>query len=190
VREKLNENPMAQVGLVLLLVVVVAFMLLKPGGGEEEAEEPVAPTGVAVEGVEEGAAAPVEATGALPSSVPAPPPPPAVTSAYDAGRAVVLLVVNDGNVDRSLARAARNAVAGRSDTSLFVVPAGEIARYAAITVGLNLNRVPAMVVIRPQALSDGVPQATLDYGFQTPASVVQAVRDATYRGPEVTYHPD
>ena len=35
-----------------------------------------------------------------------------------------------------------------------------------------------------------MPQATVDYGFQTPESVVQAVRDASYEGPEATYHPN
>jgi hypothetical protein len=66
----------------------------------------------------------------------------------------------------------------------------QLARYASITVGLDLNRVPALVVMRPRNLSDGIPQATVDYGFQTPASVVQAVRDASYAGPETTYHPE
>jgi hypothetical protein len=44
--------------------------------------------------------------------------------------------------------------------------------------------------MRPKRLSGGVPQASVEYGFQTPASVVQAVRDAGYSGPEETYHPD
>ena len=65
----------------------------------------------------------------------------------------------------------------------------QISRYAAITLGLEVNRVPALVVMRPKQLSGGTPQASVDYGFQTPQSVVQAVRDAAYDGREVTYHP-
>ncbi len=49
---------------------------------------------------------------------------------------------------------------------------------------------PALVVMRPKQLSDGTPQASVDYGFQTPQGVLQAVRDAAYDGREVTYHPN
>ncbi|HVQ59997.1 MAG TPA: hypothetical protein VMS60_13925 [Solirubrobacterales bacterium] len=204
-REKLNENPMAQIGLVVILIAVVGYMLLGKGGEEEAVEEaPVVATvngatatgatpGEAVEGAVESleaGAAVATGSGGLPTSVPAPPPPAPVTSAYEAGKTVVLLIVHDGSIDRSLSRAATTAVAGEPDTSLFVVPAQEVARYAAITVGLDLNRVPALVVMRPRNLSDGIPQATVDYGFQTPESVAQAVRDAAYAGPETTYHPD
>ena len=49
---------------------------------------------------------------------------------------------------------------------------------------------PALLVMRPRRLSGGVPQASVDYGFQTPQSVVQAVVDAGYKGPEATYHPN
>ena len=44
--------------------------------------------------------------------------------------------------------------------------------------------------MRPKRLSDGTPQASVDYGFQTSQSVVQAVLDAAYDGREVTYHPN
>ena len=96
VRQAINNNPIAQVGIVVMLIAVTAFMFLKPGGGEESEE--AAPTeatvaiagteasgtatgatpGEAVEGAVEGAieAASVEAAAAEPSSVPAPPMPP------------------------------------------------------------------------------------------------------------------
>ena len=73
--------------------------------------------------------------------------------------------------------------------ALIRVPVKQLPRYASVTVGLDLNRVPAVVVMKPKRLSGGIPQATVDYGFQTPESLVQAVRDADYKGPEVTYHP-
>ncbi len=207
-RDKLNDNPMAQVGLVAILVVVVAFMLLKPGGGEEEAAVPTeatvtsAETGVtstatgatageavegAVEGVIEAGAADASAAAA---AIPAPPMPAPVARAYDAGRTVVLLVVHDGGIDDRLVAGSVRGLSTYPDVALFVVPAKKIARYAAITLGADVQQVPALVVMRPRGLSGGVPQASVDYGFQTWQSVVQAVVDARYKGPEETYHPD
>ncbi|HEX5609929.1 MAG TPA: hypothetical protein VFX45_07545 [Solirubrobacterales bacterium] len=205
-REKLNENPMAQIGLVVILILVVGYMLLGKGGGEEEEAVEEGPVVASVNGVTATGATPGEAvegavesleagavgagSGEIPTSVPAPPPPAPVTAAYESGRVVILLVVHDGDIDRTLTRAATDYVAGLPGTKLFVVPVRQLARYASITVGLDLNRVPALVVMRPRQLSDGIPQATVDYGFQTPASLLQAVRDAAYAGPETTYHPD
>jgi hypothetical protein len=207
VRDKLNENPMAQLALIGVLLVVGVFMLLKPGGGEEAEESAssgeVAATvngatatgstpGEAVEGavesLEEGSA--VTATGGVPTSIPVPPPPARFSAAYDAGKTVVLLVVHDGGIDDAYTATASAALVGLPNTALFVVPAAKVARYAAVTVGLDLSQVPALVVMKPRPLSHGVPQATVDYGFQTTQSVVQAVRDAAYKGPEATYHPD
>jgi hypothetical protein len=207
-REKLNESPVAQVGLVVLLVLVGVFFFLRMSGGEEEeAESSAGPTvatvngatavgdtpGEAVEGaianLEAGASSATAGT-AIPSSIPAPPPPDDFVEAYEAGGTVVLLVVHDGGIDDKLTSAATEQVEAMSGVTLFEVPAKQISRYAAITVGLDVNRVPALVVMRPKELSGGVPQASVKYGFQTPESVVQAVRDADYKGPEETYHPD
>jgi hypothetical protein len=207
VREKLNENPLAQVGLVLILVVVAVVMFIGSSGGEEEGEEAstgevaasvngVVATGAtpgeavegAVESLEEGAVAETSAT-EMPASVPAPPPPKRLTAAYEAGKTVVLLIVRKGGIDDAIAVRSALPVAFSSDVSLFIVPAKEIARYAAITVGLDVNRVPALVVMKPKKLSGGTPQASVYYGVQTPQSVVQAVLNASYHGREVTYHP-
>jgi len=206
VREKLNDNPMAQVGLVAVLVVVGLFMFLKSSGGEEEESAESAPTVATVNGVVgsgetpgaavESAITNLEAAGAagtggaLPTTVPTPPPPADFTAAYDSGKTVVLLVVHDGGIDDARTAAAADQLAGMSDVAYFEVPVRRVPRYASVTVGLDLNQVPALVVMRPRGLSGGVPQATVDYGFQTPQTVVQAVRDASYKGPEETYHPD
>jgi hypothetical protein len=208
-REKLNDNPMAQIGLVVLLVLVVGFMLMKPGGEEEEepaAEATVTSTttgetstatgatpGEAVEGAVEGAieTATAEVSAAAASAaIPAPPMPAPVSRAYDAGKTVVLLVVHEGGIDDRLVAGTVSGLAAYPDVALFGVPTKQIARYAAITLGAEVQQVPALVVMRPRALSDGVPQASVDYGFQTAQSVVQAVVDARYKGPEETYHPD
>jgi hypothetical protein len=212
-RQKLNENPMAQVGVVLLLLVAAGFLLLKGmGGGEEGGEETpsteatvsVAGTGTtgtatgatpgeAVEGAVEAAAeglAGSTATSAVTTPPPAPPLPKPVSDAYKAGKTVVLLVVHDGGVDEKLARQTASSLGSMPDVDLFVVPVHEVARYAAITLGVNLNRVPALVVMRPKKLSHGTPEASVRYGFQTAQNVEQAVLDANYNGPTVSYHPE
>lgn len=209
-REKLNENPKAQVGLIAVLALVGVFMFLKMSGGSKP-EEAAAPTeatvavagtsatgtatgatpGEAVEGaVETALESAGETAGAAPSSIPAPPPPAPVTSAYDEGKTVVLLIVHDGGIDDDLVEQASTQLSSHPDVALFTVPAAQIARYAAITVGLEVDRVPALVVMRPKRLSDGTPQATVDYGFRTAQGVEQAVRDAAYNGRELTYHPN
>jgi hypothetical protein len=206
VREKINENPIAQLALIGLLLVVGAFILLKPGGGESAEEsssgEVVATVngatatgatpGEAVEGAVESleaGGATASAVGAVPATIPAPPPPAPVTAAYDGGKTVVLLVVHDGGIDDALTKAAAEHLASVPQAALFVVPAAKVARYAAITIGLDLSQVPALIVMQPKRLSHGVQRATVEYGFQTPQSIVQAVRDAAYQGPEVNYHP-
>ena len=209
-REKLNENPKAQVALVAILVVVGAFIFLKGSGGEEESVE-TGPTeatvavagtsavgtatgatpGEAVEGAVESAIESVGETGAaVPTAVPTPPPPRPVAAAYDSGKTVVLLIVHDGGIDDRLVQQASSQLNSDPSVAFFEVPAKRIARYAAITVGLDVNRVPALVVMRPKKLSGGTPQASVDYGFQTSENVRQAVRDAAYKGRELTYHPN
>lgn len=193
-REQLNENPMAQVGLVALLVVAAAFMFLRMSGGGEEESESVAPAEApaAVEGAIESEI-PVEATppaavGAT-GAVPTPPLPAPVRAAYKSGDTVVLLFVHDGGIDDKMVEHAASVIEGDSGVSLFVVPARQVARYGAVTIGLEVNRVPALVVVRPRHLSGGSPEATVDYGYQTPQSVQQAVKDASYKGHELPYHP-
>jgi hypothetical protein len=201
---------MAQIGLVVILLVVVGFMLMKPGGGEESEEAPTEATvavagteasgtatgatpGEAVEGAVEGAieSATAEAsTAAVAGSIPPPPLPAQVAHAYDADKTVVLLVVHDGGIDDKLVEGASEQLKSRSDVAFFEVPVAQIARYAAVTLGADVQQVPALVVMKPRRLSEGVPQASVDYGFQTSQSVVQAVVDAGYEGPEATYHPN
>jgi hypothetical protein len=54
-----------------------------------------------------------------------------------------------------------------------------------------VNRVPALVVIRPKRLTGGgPPTAAVSYGFRGPDSVAQAVRDSLYKGPtNLPYYP-
>jgi len=214
VREKINSDPRYQVGIVLLLVLAAGYMLLGGGlgGGGEESEE-AAPTeatvsvagtgatgtatgatpGEAVEGAVASALESVSseaAAGSVTASIPAPPLPKPVARAYDAGKTVVLLVVRDGGIDDGLVAASTKQVADESDVALFVAPVKQIAHYGAITLGVDVTQVPALIVMRPKRLSDGTPQASVDYGFQSAQSIDQAIRDASYKGPEATYNPN
>ena len=205
-RDKLNNNPMAQVGLVVLLILLAGYMLLGGGlgGGEETEEAPPTEATVSVAGtgatpgeaVEGAVASALEAAGSetggssVTASIPAPPLPAPVAHAYDADKTVVLLVVRDGGIDDPLVADSVERLSGDSDVVTFVVPVRQVARYGAITLGVDIQQVPALVVMRPRRLSEGTPQASVDYGFQSAQSVEQAVRDAAYDGPEGAYHPD
>lgn len=212
-REKLNSDPKYQIGFIALLVIVAGYMLLGMGGGEEEGAETAAPTqatvavagtgatgtataatpGEAVEGAVESAieSASAEASAAsVSASIPAPPMPRPVAAAYKAGKTVVLLIVHNGGIDDRLVAASTRRLSSYPDTAVFVVPAKQVARYGAITLGVDVQQVPALVVMRPRHLSKGTPQASVTYGFQSAQSVAQAVRDASYKGPEGSYHPN
>lgn len=195
-REKLNDNPTAQVAVVAVLLVLAAvFLLGKMGGGgsEEEGEEGAAPTPAAASAIATAEAGPSSQLPTLPapgSGPGAPPPlPRPVIAAFDSDQTVALLFVRAGGIDDRLTKAAATRLDGMSGVAPFVVPVDKIARYASIAQGVNLNRVPALVVIRPRRLSNGVPTASVRYGFQSPESVVQAIVDAGYQGPTLSYHP-
>jgi len=217
-REALNSNPLVQLGVVgVLLVVVAIFLMSSGGGGEEESsgggeattEATVqvagseasgtatgATPGEAVEGAVEAATEGAGAgslgaalSGALPGAAAAPPLPRPVLRAWRANRTLVLLFVRDGGIDDRLVKSATKGLAGFRDAAVFIVPAKRIARYAAITEGVGVDRVPALVVVTPKHLKKTVPTASVSYGFQNSESVAQAVIDAGYRGPTVDYHP-
>jgi hypothetical protein len=211
-REQLNSNPLVQLAVVGVLLVGVALFLMSSGGGEEE-EAPAGATeatvsvagsdasgtatgatpGEAVEGAVEAAteaAAGESLSSALgQAALDAPPPPRPVLDAWKAGKTLVLLFVRDGGIDDRLVKTATKGLSGFRNAAVFVIPAAKIARYAAITEGVGVERVPALVVVSPKRLKKTVPTASVSYGFQSSQSVAQAVIDAGYRGPTVDYHP-
>jgi hypothetical protein len=194
-REKLNDNPMAQVALVgVLLVLSAVFLFGKMGGGseEEEASESAAGTAavaaVSAELEAGGRPAPLPQPGSGPGSPPAPPKP--VVTAFDAGRTVAVLFVRDGGIDDRIVTNAVRQLDSIGGVTTFIVPTNQIARYVTIAEGVDLNRVPALVVIRPKQLdSGGFDAAIVHYGFQNPESIVQAVVDARYDAGTLPYHP-
>jgi hypothetical protein len=202
-REKLNSNPLAQVAVVGVLLVLVGFMVLSMGGGGgEEAESSNTTTSSASVTTPSGSAS-VTATVTTPSSgatsapasvssvppVPAPPLPHRVTAAFAANRTVVLLIMKKGGYEDAQVAQVIHRVRAMPRVSTFVVRADKIARYAAITQGVKVDRVPALIVVRPKHLDHGMPVASVSYGVQSIESAEQAVRDARYKGRTLSYHP-
>jgi hypothetical protein len=198
-RERINSDPKLQLGLGAVLLILVVFFLMHKGGGESEAvmEEPTAATvettgtTVGVEGTEAEAS-----LASLSASLKAPPLPHKMTLAYEANKTVAVLFVHNGSVDDRLVKLYgkflhRYLPESRlhGDFKLFVVPVKQIGRYAALTLGMQVQRVPAFVVLRRKALSKGGPEASILYGYQAPTRIMLAIRDASYKGPAGSYHP-
>jgi len=191
-REKLNENPLMQVALIGVLLVLAGVFFMSSmgkGGGEEETES--APVSATAEGATEPPAG-LEAALAMVSQASASaarPLPPDVLAAWNDNRTVVLLFVHDGGIDDRLVKDATERLSSLPAAEVFVVPASKISRYAAVTEGVGVNRVPALVVVRPKHVHQTIPTASVSYGFQSGQSIVQAVIDAGYKGPTLDYHP-
>jgi hypothetical protein len=211
VRKALNENPLVQVGLLAVLALVVGFLLITRMGSSGASSEPApaaetsssaavapapstestaaAPAESAAPAAAEAAAAPSDTGG----FVAGPGLPAKVADSYEAGDTVVVLILNRKGIDdRKLAKEVASAAkAGSGNAALFVVEAKDIADYSRIAEGVDVDRVPALVVIEPKSLAEGdLPEATVSYGYRGPQSIAQAVRDAGYKGPEnLPYHP-
>ncbi|HEY2334583.1 MAG TPA: hypothetical protein VGH58_06225 [Solirubrobacterales bacterium] len=194
-RQKLNENPLMQLAVIgVLLVVVGIFVMSSMGGGSGGEESESSEASSASVSTEAAGEAPAGLSAALTmvsqaSAGSARPLPRPVIAAWNNDKTVVLLFVHDGGIDDRLVKGATERLAALPEAATFVVPASEISRYAAITEGVGVNRVPALVVVRPKRLHQTIPTASVNYGFQSGQSVVQAVIDAGYRGPTLDYHP-
>jgi len=217
-REAINENRTVQLALLGVLALLGGLVLLKMGGGGgDEGATPAAPsasadatatpadTGTAATATTTtstatsstsataptgGAAATSPVTTPVPAEmVPGPGLPRGLLAAYGRGKAVVLLVVRTGGIDDRLVRSSVERLRSDSGLAVYVSKARDIARYSWLTQGADVTRVPALVVLSPRAVSGETPSASVSYGFRGPASVVQAVRDALYTGPAVSYHP-
>jgi hypothetical protein len=212
VRRALNDNPVVQIGVLCALAVIVAFLLLTRMSHKSDSS--ASSTTSATASGAPATPAPAESAGAVPS-VPASPSgaatvPPAgstlgapvgefvagpglpapVVKAYADDRAVVLFVFRHQGADDAAVRTSVERLRGRSDLAVFVTHAAHIARYARIAQGVNVNRVPALIVVRPRHLTHGTPTASVSYGFRGPDSVAQAIRDALYKGPSnLPYYP-
>jgi hypothetical protein len=208
-RKAINENPMVQIAVIGVLVVVVGFFFMtnmkkkSSTSSSSPSPSPAAATPTPSAGTTAGASAVssvpsvgVSAAPATPATVdpealiPGPGLPAPVVRAWKSGDAIVLLIVRDAGIDDRLVRGSVESLSGDSGTAVFIAPAKQIARYSRITQGANVTRVPALVVVRPRAVSGAVPEATVSYGFRNSQSVVQAVHDAVYNGKDdLPYSP-
>jgi hypothetical protein len=192
-REKLNDNPAMQAVVVGVLLLATVFFVMSSMGGHGEAESKSSESSSAASS-EATAEAPAGLSAALAmvsraSAAHAKPLPHRVMAAWNADKTVVILFVHDRGIDDRLVKDATARLASLPQAAVFTVPASKISRYAAITEGVGVNRVPALVVVRPKSLHQTVPTASVSYGFQSGASIVQAVIDAGYKGPTLDYHP-
>lgn len=198
-REKLNENPVAQIAVIGVLILIVGIFALKSLGGGSEAEgesEAAAPVESATApgtepapgaSLEESTQASAAASVVTPSSRPLPD---AVEAAYAQGETIALLIYRPGGIEDKLITDVIGELESMPGVALFTAPVGEIADYAPITGPLGVNQAPALVVVSPRSQNGGEPApATVTYGFQSVADMRQAVIDAGYRGPELTYAP-
>lgn len=195
-RQALNENPMVQIAVLGIGGIVVAFLLFTSVLKKDEpAPEPTAAAATAtadpaaappeaVPPAETGATVPssngeLKATKGLPKDV---------LAAYSADKAVVLAVI-DSKAEGSarFAAAARRQASG--DVAVFVVDVNDIADYSRITEGVSVSRTPALVVVKPQRLSDGLPTASVSYDLIDPQGLRQAIGDAFYAGGNVPAYP-
>jgi hypothetical protein len=220
VRKALNENPVAQIAVLGVLAVLVGFLLLTrvagKSGGESSATSPTASGDSATSAPADGSSTagtvpPATSSDAAPSTrsdgatvpptgsvsgapvgkfVAGPGLPASVVKAYEDDKTVVLLVLRHRGIDDDQLRQNVERLRGRKGLALFMTNAGHIARYARITQGVNVDRVPALIVLRPRHLTHGTPVASISYGFRGPDSVDQAIRNALYKGPSnLPYYP-
>jgi hypothetical protein len=122
--------------------------------------------------------------------IPGPGLPKNVIVSWARGNAIVLLIVRNAGIDDRFVRASVETLNGERGITVFVARASQIARYSRITQGVGVNRVPALVVVRPRSGGSTVPEASVSYGFRNAQSVVQSVHNALYRGPDnLPYDP-
>ena len=214
-RRAINENPVVQAALIGVLAIgVAALLLLRMGGSSDNSTDTAAApapatTGAAATGAAStpGTATPASVDGAFVAGKGLPKD---VVKAYDDNKTVVLLILREhpqgcysraklvskrcgGIDDGQVATIVRviDKLSHRQNVALFITHASNIAAYSRITTGVEVNRVPALVVLTPKRLNDGgLPHASVSYGFQGPGSIATAVADAEYKGKtDLPYYP-
>jgi hypothetical protein len=200
VRQRLNDNPMFALAFVGVLGIAIAFLFMTRMSGSSS-ESTAAPTATATTAATTAATTPpASTTGATPAPTNSTTPTPAgadgfvagpglpkpVVTAYKHGDIVVLLVFKRNGIDDQEVRRYVSQLSHEQDTKIFQTSAKNITDYSRIAVGVDLNRVPAIVVVEPSKKSKNgaSPQATVSYGFHGVGSIEQAIRDAKYNGPE------
>ncbi len=160
-REKLNNNPLVQVAVVAVLLLGAGFFVLSSmgGGGEEEAriEAVTSTVKTAVANAEsrlEPAASVSQRPGVGQPRLHRDAAPAAPRGLRLAGERDARPALRPRRWHRRPAgrRRRTSRLASLPSVATFVVPANRISRYAAITEGVGVDRVPALVVVRPKHL--------------------------------------
>jgi hypothetical protein len=116
-----------------------------------------------------------------------------VAEAYDnyKAEAVVLLIVDEDGIDDRRLKTMVEALRSNPGAEVFLVNVKDVADYSRITEGVDVDRTPALVILRPKALTEGpTPTAVVSYGYRGTVSVRQALEDALYNGPsDLPYYP-
>jgi hypothetical protein len=207
-RQAINENRTVQLALLGALALLGGFFVLSKGSGHDSnsAKSPAPGTGDVIAApsgssagtpattpadVSAGASSASGTAAAVPPNlVPGPGLPKGLLSAYRHGDAIVLLVRRAGGTDDGLVRSSVEHLRNEPRVKVYVTKARRIARYVWLTQGVDVTELPALVVLRPRGLTHGTPDASVSYGFRSPNSVLQALKDALYRGPaNRPYHP-
>ncbi len=183
-RDKLNQNPVAQIALIAVLALLGGYLVLSNVGGESSGASAATASAGGVESGEPAAAA---------SGVTAPVGnrlPRKVEAAYRRGDTIALLIYRRGGIDDKVLHLESSLIEAMPGVAFFAAPTTKIARYSAITGPVGVNRAPALVVVRSRRHNGRSPApATVTYGFMAPEAVRQAVIDAGYTGPQGSYAP-
>ncbi len=114
-----------------------------------------------------------------------------IVDAYNGGKAVVLLIATEDGIDDRRLKTMVEALRSNPEAEVFVIDVKDVADYSRITGGVDVSRTPALVIMRPKALTEGpMPTAVVSYGYRGTTSVHQALKDALYKGSsDLPYYP-
>jgi hypothetical protein len=183
VRDKLNENPVAQIALIGVLALLGGYLVLTNLGGGSSSS-------AATESASIETAAPAAATSAVTAPIGGKLPH-KVVAAYGHGKTVVLYVYRHEGLDDAATALGLRDLRKMPNVALFLVSTKQVARYSAITGPIGVDRAPALVVVRGKKHNGDEPApATVSYGFMRAPEMRQAVIDAGYTGPETSYAPN
>jgi hypothetical protein len=217
-RKALNENPMVQIAVLGVAAIAFAVILftsvLKKDDTASTATDPAAATSSATgsdpaqttsdpAATADSSAAPTDSSAAPAPTQDAPPAggsisdgllpskglPRDVLVAFAKNETIALLVIDPKGMSDEKVEEYTRALRNRDDVRVFIVDVKNIADYSRVTIGATVNRVPALVVIRPRKLTGSVPTASVSYGFRDAASVNQAIDDAVYKGKQIPSYP-
>ncbi len=202
-RKALNENQTVQIIVIAALMLGAGLLVMTQmgggGGGSSSPTDPSASSPATGATTPPSTAVPTSVPPTAPATpqpaqtvsplVPGPGLPQKVMVDYSDGKTIVLLVVRAGGIDDRLVKGAVERLKADPRLAVFVTRAEGIARYSRITQGVGVSQVPALVVVSPRGVSGDAPKASVRYGFRSPQSILQAVRDAAYNGRDVGYDP-